>query len=283
MRKSTVLIGFRACKTGYIYGLTSSYLRSVGSLGGPCNVPRALSDAGPTGRASHFAGSIKEWTMNKVLLVRSSISGDNSTSLALARDFLTRYPHSTLVERTLSTSTMPHLDAETFAAMVVPEAQRNDRQKALVALSDTLIAEVEAADTIVLAVPMYNFSIPSTLKAWIDHIARAGRTFRYSADGPEGLLKGKKVFVFTSRGGLYSDRSPFRVLDFQEPYLHAIFRFVGLDDVTFVHLEGLQISPEAAAKGRAQAWAAIEKLSPRSPATPKGPSLHVGSPPRLSS
>jgi FMN-dependent NADH-azoreductase len=220
--------------------------------------------------------------MSKVLLVRCSISGDKSTSLGLAREFLAHYPHSSLVERTLSANSMPHLDAETFAAMRAPEAERNDRQKAQVALSDALIAELEAADIVVLAVPMYNFSIPSTLKAWIDHIARAGRTFRYTAEGPEGLLKGKKVFVFTSRGGLYSKRTPFSALDFQEPYLRAIFRFVGLDDVTFVHLEGLQISPEAAAKGRAHAQAAIERLSPRRSADPQSPSLYVGSPPQLS-
>lgn len=220
--------------------------------------------------------------MSKVLLVRSSIFGDNSTSLGFAQEFLSRYPHSSLVERALTTNTMPHLDAETFAAMAVPEPQRNERQMALMALSDALIAELEAADTIVLAVPMYNFSIPSTLKAWIDHIARAGRTFRYTADGPEGLLKGKKVFVFTSRGGIYSDCSPFRVLDFQEPYLRTIFRFIGLDDVAFVHLEGLHISPEAAAKSRTQAQTAIERLLPRRAATSESPSLYVGSPPQLS-
>jgi FMN-dependent NADH-azoreductase len=106
---------------------------------------------------------------------------------------------------------------------------------------------------------MYNFSIPSTLKAWIDHVARAGRTFRYTEGGPEGLLKGKKVFVVTARGGHYSGESPNRAYDFQEPYLRAVLGFVGLDDVTFLHLEGLKISPEAAADGRARARA---ELSP---------------------
>ncbi len=158
---------------------------------------------------------------------------------------------------------MPHLDAETFAALATPAAGRTARQDALVTFSDTLIAELEAADTIVLAVPMYNFSIPSTLKAWIDHIARAGRTFRYSASGPEGLLKGKKLFVVTARGGLYSGESPARAYDFQEPYLRAVLGFVGLDDVTFLHLEGLKISPEAAADGLARAHATIETLVPR--------------------
>lgn len=115
-------------------------------------------------------------------------------------------------------------------------------------MADRLIEEVEAADILVIAAPMYNFSIPSTLKAWIDHVTRAGRTFRYGAAGPEGLLKGKKVFVVTARGGIYSD-GPAKVMDFQEPYLHAMLAFLGLVDVRFIHVEGLQISPESASAG----------------------------------
>ena len=200
--------------------------------------------------------------MRNILLVYSSIFGAQSQSLALAREFLTRFPAASVVERTLTPESIPHLTAETMAAMATPEAQRTERQNEVVALSDTLIAEVEAADTIVLAVPMYNFSIPSTLKAWIDHIARAGRTFRYTAAGPEGLLKGKKVFVVTARGGVYSD-GPTAAFDFQEPYLRTVLGFLGLNDVTFVHLEGLKISPEAAASGLARARAKIETLIPQ--------------------
>ena len=129
-----------------------------------------------------------------------------------------------------------------------------------------MIAELEKADTIVLAVPMYNFSIPSTLKAWIDHIARAGRTFRYTAHGPEGLLKGKKVVVLTARGGHYSGQSPFRAMDFQEPYLRAGLGFLGMSDVTFVHLEGLNISTDEAAKGLERANAEIDRLDVKRPA-----------------
>lgn len=200
--------------------------------------------------------------MRNILLVYSSIFGAQSQSLALAREFLTRFPAASVVERTLTPESIPHLTAETMAAMATPEAQRTERQNEVVALSDTLIAEVEAADTIVLAVPMYNFSIPSTLKAWIDHVARAGRTFRYTAAGPEGLLKGKKVFVVTARGGVYSD-GPTAAFDFQEPYLRTVLGFLGLNDVTFVHLEGLKISPEAAASGLARARAKIETLIPQ--------------------
>jgi len=201
--------------------------------------------------------------MTHLLFVTSSLFGEQSRSLGLAREFIDRYPHGTVVTRDLTPARMPHLDADTLAALSIPAAERTPRQEALVAFSDEIVAEVEAADTIVLAVPMYNFSIPSTLKAWIDHIARAGRTFRYTAAGPEGLLKGKKVFVVTARGGQYSGDSPSRPYDFQEPYLRALLGFLGIDDVTFLHLEGLKISPEAAEIGLGRARATIESIVPR--------------------
>jgi FMN-dependent NADH-azoreductase len=199
--------------------------------------------------------------MSNVLLIHSSVFGDKSQSLGLARDFLECYPHRTLVERALSAETMPHLDGETFLAMGTATGDLSSRQKAAVALSDKLIAELEAADTIVLAAPMYNFSIPSTLKAWIDHVARRGRTFRYTEKGPEGLLKDKKVFVLTARGGVYSNGAPAAVFDFQEPYLRALLGFLGLTDVTFVHFEGLAMGPEAARANRGKALAEVERLT----------------------
>jgi FMN-dependent NADH-azoreductase len=190
--------------------------------------------------------------MSNVLLIHSSVFGEKSQSLGLARDFLKRYPHRSVVERALTPQTMPHLDGATFAAMGTPTGA---------ALSDELIAELEAADTIVLAVPMYNFSIPSTLKAWIDHVARRGRTFRYTEKGPEGLLKDKKVFVLVARGGLYSKGAPAAAFDFQEPYLRTVLGFLGLTDVTFVHLEGLAMGPEAANANRDKALVEIERLT----------------------
>ena len=201
--------------------------------------------------------------MSNVLLLHSSVFGDKSQSLGLARDFLKRYPHQSVVERALSAQTMPHLDGETFVAMGTEAGQLSGRQKEAVVLSDTLIAELEAADTIVLAVPMYNFSIPSTLKAWIDHVARRGRTFRYTEKGPEGLLKNKKVFVLGARGGVYSKGSPYSAFDFQEPYLRAEFAFLGLTDVTFVHFEGVGMGPEAANANRGKALAEIDRLTGR--------------------
>ena len=200
--------------------------------------------------------------MSKVLVIESSIFGEHAKSLALTKEFLARFPHSSRVERRLTSASMPHLDGETVAALATPEAERNEQQKARAALADELIAELEAADTIVLAVPMYNFSIPSTLKAWLDHVVRAGRTFRYTAAGPEGLLKGKKVFVLTARGGRYSDGGPARAFDFQEPYLRSILGFIGLDDVTFVHFEGIAMGPDGAAKGFERARAAISEIVP---------------------
>ncbi|HTE35057.1 MAG TPA: FMN-dependent NADH-azoreductase [Reyranella sp.] len=199
--------------------------------------------------------------MTNILLIHSSVFGEKSQSLGLARDFLQRYPHRSLVERALTSQTMPHLDGETFVAMGTDAGQHSGRQKEAVALSDELIAELEAADTIVLAVPMYNFSIPSTLKAWIDHVARRGRTFRYTEKGPEGLLRNKKVFALVSRGGVYSKGSPAAHFDFQEPYLRTVLGFLGLTDVTFVHFEGVGMGPEAAAANRRKALADVERLT----------------------
>lgn len=204
--------------------------------------------------------------MRNLLFVTSSLFGAESRSRQLAAEFIDvlreTHPYVALVSRDLAPETMPHLDGEALGALMVPAAARTARQRELVAFADTLIAEIEDADTIVLAVPMYNFSIPSALKAWIDHIARAGRTFRYTAAGSEGLLKGKKVFVVTARGGLYSE-GPGGAFDFQEPYLRAVLGFLGLDDVTFLHLEGAKISPEAAANGLARARAALDHIVPR--------------------
>ena len=193
--------------------------------------------------------------MTQLLFVTSSIFGASSESRLVAGDFLAAArqanPALQVVERALTPESMPHLGLAALAGAMTPAAGRSPEQAA--ALADGLIVEVEAADIILLAVPMYNFSIPSTLKAWIDHITRAGRTFRYTAGGPEGLLKGKRVIVVTGRGGVYSGESPARAMDFQEPYLRAMLGFLGLEDVSFIHVEGLKVSPEAAAAGRARA------------------------------
>jgi FMN-dependent NADH-azoreductase len=203
--------------------------------------------------------------MANLLFVSSSLFGDNSKSRSIASEFIDRWrethPSTTVVERDLTADSMPHLSLATMAAAMQPVDARSTTETQAAALADRLIEEVEAADVIVIAAPMYNFSIPSTLKAWIDHIARAGRTFRYGAAGPEGMLKGKKVFIITGRGGVYSD-GPAKIMDFQEPYLRAVLAFLGLDDVSFIHVEGLKMSPEAAAVGVERARQAIADLVP---------------------
>jgi|SRR5689334_449351 len=204
--------------------------------------------------------------MANLLFVSSSLFGDNSQSRSIASEFIDRWrathPSTTVIERDLTADSMPHLSLATLAASMTPVDKRGATEREAAALADKLIDEVEAADVIVIAAPMYNFSIPSTLKAWIDHIARAGRTFRYGAIGPEGLLKGRKVFTITGRGGVYSGDSPARSLDFQEPYLRAMLGFLGLDDISFIHVEGLKMSPEAAAAGIERARETIADLVP---------------------
>jgi FMN-dependent NADH-azoreductase len=207
-----------------------------------------------------------EVPMSRLLFVTSSVFGPESKSRQIGAEFVAAWgkarPGTAVAERRLSPDATPHLTQETIAAWSVPAEKRSPRQRETAAFADALIAEVEAADVIVIAAPMYNFTISSTLKAWIDHLARAGRTFRYTAAGPEGLLKGKKVFIVTGRGGVYSGESPARGLDFQEPYLRAILGFLGLDDVTFIHVEGLRIGPESAAGGLERARKAVNDIMP---------------------
>jgi FMN-dependent NADH-azoreductase len=202
--------------------------------------------------------------MSNLLLVTSSLFGGQSKSAQIAGEFVDAWrrahPGTAVVERALTPASIPHLSLDALGALMTPAEQRSAAQSASVEFADRLIEELEAADTIVLAVPMYNFSIPSTLKAWIDHVARAGRTFRYSATGPEGLLKGKKVFVVTGRGGFYSGDAPANVFDFQEPYLRSVLGFLGLTDVTFIHVEGLKVSAETAEQGIARARSAIAAI-----------------------
>lgn len=200
-----------------------------------------------------------------LLFVSSSLFNGQSKSREIAGEFISGWqrnnPSGRVVERALAPSNIPHLSGETLAALgKTPETRTKDEQAA-VAFADSLIAEVEAADTIVLAAPMYNFSIPTTLKAWIDHIARAGRTFRYSAQGPEGLLKNKKVIVVASRGGFYGADAPAAGMNHQETYLRTVLGFLGLNDVTVIEVEGQAIGPEVAAKGLEAARAAAISLA----------------------
>lgn len=197
--------------------------------------------------------------MTNILLITSSLMGEASTSQRLAGEIVAglraKSPRVRVAERHLTPATMPHLTAETLQALSTPADRRTADQARLAGAADAVIEEVEAADVIVIAAPMYNFSITSTLKAWIDHLARAGRTFRYTAAGPEGLLKGKTVVLVESRGGVYAGAGGTPAMDFQEPYLRAVLGFVGLTDIRVVRIEGQAMGADPAAAGLAAAQA----------------------------
>jgi FMN-dependent NADH-azoreductase len=198
--------------------------------------------------------------MSNLLVVTSSASGKASVSNQLVRravDALRRNdPEVQVVARDLAEDPLPHLDAEAVAAIRGEPA--NAVQKAARARSDTVVAEVQWADTLVIGAPMYNFGIPSTLKAWFDHLLRAGITFRYTENGPLGLLQGKRAIVVLARGGLYSE-GPAQVLDAQEPHLRALLNFIGIDDITFVRAEKLAMGEEARAEGLALAEGELDR------------------------
>jgi FMN-dependent NADH-azoreductase len=178
--------------------------------------------------------------MTNILVLNSSVLGDGSASKILVEEAVQRLlkasPGATVIHRDLGSEPVPHLTTATVAG--VRGVPATDAELATRALSDELIAELRAADAVVIGAPMYNFSIPTGLKAWFDYVLRAGETFKYSEAGPQGLLTGKRVIVIESRGGLYSE-GPFQAIDFQEPYLRTLLGFIGLNDVTFIHAEAL--------------------------------------------
>ncbi len=197
--------------------------------------------------------------MKTLLYVRTSLFGAQGQSSQLAErfvaDWLVRNPGGRVVTRDLSADPVPHLTAERFQAFSVKREDRTAEQQAAVDFSDMLIDELKAADTIVLGVPMYNFSVPSTLRAYFDHIARAGVTFQYTSTGPEGLLKGRRAYVFVTRGGVYSDAA-----DTQTPSLRLFLSFLGLEP-QFVYAEGLALGEESRSKSLAGARELIADLS----------------------
>lgn len=193
--------------------------------------------------------------MNILQINASARRVANSTRVAdvIAARLQSVHPEATLKLRDLARNPHPILDEETLGALFTPAGERTPEQAARVALDDELIAEVQAADAIVLGVPLYNLGVPVQLKSWIDAIARAGVTFLYTENGAEGLLKGKKVYVGLARGGLYRD-TPF---DTQVPYLKVVLGFLGMTDVQFFYAEGLNMGPGASERGFAQAEADI--------------------------
>ncbi len=193
----------------------------------------------------------------KILQINSSARSAGANSTRLADSITTRLkaanPSAVVELRDLAANPHPVLDEAALGALFTPAEQRTPGQAARVALDDALIAQVQAADAIVLGVPMYNFGVPVQLKTWIDAIAKAGVTFRYTENGPEGLIKGKKVYVALARGGLYRDTPA----DSQVPYLKGVLGFLGMTDVEFIYAEGLAMGAESADKAFAEAEAAI--------------------------
>lgn len=180
--------------------------------------------------------------MKTVLQINSSLFGDQGQSSRLAASLIERLvePGDRVIHRDLAAEPVPHLTAERFAAFLTAAADRSESQRAVAAYSELLIDELRSADVVVLGLPMYNFGVPSSLKAYFDHIARSGLTFRYTAQGPQGLLTGKKAYVMAARGGLYRGTP----LDTETTYVRDFLAFVGMTDVEFVYAEGLAISEE---------------------------------------
>lgn len=194
--------------------------------------------------------------MSRVLALKSSILGDYSQSNKLVEDFIKNVDQDKLTVRDLAANPLPVLDFSVATALRATE-DLSQEQQAVVDLSDTLIEEIKAADTLVIAAPMYNFTIPTQLKNWIDLIARAGVTFKYTENGVQGLIEGKKAIVVTTRGGLHKD-SP---TDSMTPYLSTVLGFVGITDVEFVYAEALNMGDDAAAKGISDAQSQLATLA----------------------
>lgn len=184
--------------------------------------------------------------MNHILVINSSLSGEASVSRALVENAVDRLqevnPNSAVTYRDLDESPIPHLTSATVAG--VRSVAKTQPEQSALALSNELIAELKAADVLVIGAPMYNFSIPSSLRNWFDHVLRPRVTFAYTEGGPQGLLPDIRVIVIESRGGLYSE-GPAKAMDFQEPYLKTLLGFVGITDVTFVHAEKIGSGAEA--------------------------------------
>jgi FMN-dependent NADH-azoreductase len=195
-----------------------------------------------------------------ILQINSSVRGANSESSRVAGNIVAKLsaanPGAKVVVRDLGAKAHPVLDEAALGALFTPAEQRTPEQAARVALDDALIAEVQAADVVVIGAPMYNFGMPIQLKAWFDAIARAGVTFRYTESGPEGLLKNKKVFVATARGGIYPDDA-----DPQVPHIRMLLNFLGMTDHAFVYSNGQSMGPDAAGKGQAEADAFVAALA----------------------
>lgn len=194
--------------------------------------------------------------MKTLLHLTSSIFGDGGQSSRLSAEFVAAQSGARVIARDLARNPVPHLDAERFGAFLSKPEGRTPAQQQVLAESDALIAELQQADTIVLGLPMYNFGVPSQLKAWFDHVARAGVTFKYTDKGSVGLLTGKQAYVFAARGGWYAGTPK----DTQASYVRAFLDFLGITEVKFVFAEGLAISETSKTQSLAAARNALRAL-----------------------
>ncbi|HAS8476743.1 TPA: FMN-dependent NADH-azoreductase [Vibrio vulnificus] len=186
--------------------------------------------------------------MSRLLVLKSSILGDYSQSNKLVDEFINKFDQQDVVVRELAQQPLPVLDFQVATALRA-SGDLSEAQQAIVDLSDQLIAEIKHADTLIIAAPMYNFTVPTQLKNWIDLIARAGVTFTYTEQGPKGLIEGKKAVVVTTRGGIHKDAAS----DIITPYLKTVLGFVGVTEVEFVYAEALNMGEDFASKGLASA------------------------------
>ncbi len=201
--------------------------------------------------------------MTTILYLNSSVRSTGSVSRQLSGEFIEKlksaHPNAKVVTRDLAAQPLPHLSEAMVGAYFTPPEQRSDEQQQMIRLSDEVVAELMSADIVVVGAPMYNFSVSSTLKSWIDHVARAGVTFKYTETGPVGLVHGKKFVIFTSRAGVYSS-GPAQAMDFQETYLRGVLGFLGITDVSFISAEGLAMGDEAVNTALAHGRSAMDAL-----------------------
>ena len=199
--------------------------------------------------------------MNNILQINSSIHNGQGESSKLATEFVAQLrvgnPAAKVVARELAKDPIPHLDEARFGAFLAKPEARTPEQARVVGESDALIDELKAADAIVIALPMYNFGVPSQFKAWVDHVARAGVTFKYTDKGSVGLLTGRKAWVFATRGGLYAGTAA----DTQTAYVRQFLAFIGITEVEFVYAEGLAMGEAPRNQGLARARQDLLRLA----------------------
>lgn len=199
--------------------------------------------------------------MSTILQLNNSLFSDDGQSSQLADAFVERLrtndPRARVIRRDLAHQPVPHLDHATFFAGLTARQERTSDQARAAALADTVVDELLDADMLVLGVPVYNFSLPSTLKAWFDHVARAGTTFRYTENGPVGLVGGTRAYVFVTSGGQYAGTA----IDFANDYIRHMLGFLGIDDVTVTRAEGLAMGEETGREAIDAAQRQVERLA----------------------